>query len=236
LKQYDYEDQQVIDVESFESVPNDAVFRRKAAARRAESDAALEELKQEVMQDPERCFCRNCGNPVMKTASVCVSCHYVMNPQALQLGAQRIRERRARFEKSHRVFQFINKATGVDLESDTSKALFEVTPQNFAFRTTGAVYCTNCGCQVDEGASVCVRCNFIMNPAAIRQAQLSIIDKNAKMTPKLFLKSLLIPGFGKKMRMKWQARRPQIARPCGLLGKINLAALIAGAALIFYFL
>jgi hypothetical protein len=45
---------------------------------------ALEELAREVMLDPERCFCRNCGQPIYKNASVCVHCNYVVNPVSLK--------------------------------------------------------------------------------------------------------------------------------------------------------
>lgn len=227
LKQYDYQEEpQVIDVQSYERVPDSAVFTQQK-----QSAAAQAMRTQEVMQDPERCFCRNCGQPVLKAASVCVNCHFVLNPQALRLGAQRIRARRAKYEKSHRIFQFINNVTGVDLESEASKSLFEVAPQKYVYRTTGAVYCTNCGTQVDEGASVCVRCKYVLNPAAVRRAQLALLDKQAKLTPALILKSLLIPGFGRIQSRQWAVRRPQIAKPCSLLGKINTALLIGGAAL-----
>ena len=53
-----------------------------------ENEEALVELALEVMRDPERCFCRNCGQAIYKNASVCVHCHYVVNPIALQQGQQ----------------------------------------------------------------------------------------------------------------------------------------------------
>ena len=240
LKAYDFDDeQQIIDVQSYEEVSEQELERLAGSghsltsAHTAQPDPAVSAA--EVMSDPERCFCRNCGQPVMKAASVCVNCHYVLNPKALQLGAQRIRERRAKYEKTHKLFGVIRDLTGVDLESDTSKALFEESPQNYVFRTTGAVYCTNCGRQVDEGASVCVHCKYVLNPAAVRRAQLALIDKKAKLTPGLCLKSLLIPGFGKKQRKLWAVRRPQIVKPCGILGKIN-AALIVGLIVLGFFL
>ena len=55
------------------------------------------------------------------------------------------------------------------------------------------------------------------------------------MTPGLFFKSLLLPGYGSKQRKMWTVRRPQIAKPCGILGKINLA-LLFGGFIAFWFL
>lgn len=223
MKKYDFDTAQ----QAYEAVP-----QRQDAAK--QQTPALDADTLAVMHDPDRCFCRNCGQPVMKAASVCVNCHYVLNPQAIRLGAQRIRQRRAKYEKTHKLFGVIRELTGVDLESNTSKSLFDENPQNFVFRTTGAVYCTNCGGRVDEGASVCVRCKYILNPLAVQRAQLALLDKKAKFTPGLFFKSLLIPGFGRKQRKMWMSRRPQIAKPCGILGKINGALLIGLIALGFF--
>lgn len=235
MKEYDYEEApEIIDVPSYESVSQDELFRQAPHRQRTNAEGNAQ-LRAEVMRDPERCFCRNCGNPVLKAASVCVSCRYVLNPQAIQQSAMRIRERRAKYEKSRRVFQVINSITGIDLESDESKALFQETPQRYVYRTTGTVYCTNCGREVDPGASVCVKCKYVLNPQAVRRAQIAMLDKRAKMTAGLAVKSLLVPGFGRKQRKMWRERRPQIAKPCGTLGHINTLLLLATIFLTYFF-
>ena len=233
MKQFDYQEElpEIIDVPAFETVPDAELFGTKETKPEQEEPQPFdEELSREVMMDPARCFCRNCGKPVMKAASVCVNCRYVTNPAALHHGAELLRQKRAKYEKSHRFFRVVNNLTGVDLESPERKALFEVSPQKYAFRTTGAVYCVNCGRQVEEGASVCVHCQYVLNPEAVRRAQMALADKQAKMTTKLFLKSLLIPGYGIQQRKVWAFRRPQIAKPCGILGKINTFLVAAGLA------
>ncbi len=235
MKQYDYQEEQpkIIDVPAYEPVSDEELFGTEEKAPEQTGQQVFDEaLSREVMADPQRCFCRNCGKPVMKAASVCVNCRYVTNPAALHHGAELLRQKRAKYEKSHRFFRAVNNLTGVDLESPERKALFEISPQRYAFRTTGAVYCTNCGRQVDEGASVCVHCQYVLNPAAVQRAQMALADKKAKLTPKLVIKSLLIPGFGKKQRRKWALRRPQIAGPCGLLGSINTGLLVTAACIL----
>ncbi|MBQ8922015.1 MAG: hypothetical protein IJ060_07645 [Oscillospiraceae bacterium] len=238
MKQYEYQEEkpQIIDVPSYEPVSDAELFGEPEPAQPEMTEAEFEALSRAVMADPARCFCRNCGKPVLKAASVCVNCRYVINPAALRQGAQRLREKRAKYEKSHRFFRFVNDLTGVDLESPERKSLFEISPQRYAFRTTGAVYCTNCGRQVEEGASVCVHCQYVLNPVAVQRAQMALADKKARLTPGLFFRSLLIPGFGRKQRIKWAVRRPQIAKPCGILGKINFGLLAAAAAVLVYWL
>ena len=238
MKQYDCQEEmpQIIDVPSYEPVSDEELFGPKKPEPQEMTEEQFEALSRSVMADPARCFCRNCGKPVLKAASVCVNCRYVLNPAALRQGAELLRAKRAKYEKSHRFFKFVNDLTGVDLESPERKSLFEISPQRYAFRTTGAVYCTNCGRQVDEGASVCVHCQYVLNPAAVQRAQMALADKKAKMTAGLAVRSLLIPGFGRKQRRQWAMRRPQIAKPCGILGKINFGLLAAAAAVLIWFL
>ena len=232
-------DAEIIDV-AYQTATDEELFGKQQTApqktqqqRDQESEDALVELAREVMLDPERCFCRNCGQPIYKDASVCVHCHYVVNPVALRQGQQLVRARREKYESSKitRVRRFINNLTGIDLEPESQKQRWAVRPQDYHYETTGKVYCSNCGCVVDPGASVCVNCNYVLNPLAIRRAQMALSDKQAKFTWKQRLRCLLIPGAGFRLHNKYKVRRPQVALPALISGIINTGA-IAGAALL----
>jgi len=80
---------------------------------------------------------------------------------------------------------------------------------------------------VETGAVVCVRCGYVINPAAVQQAQRMVKDRNAKLRASDVIKSLLIPGYGKKVFRTYALRRPQIAKTCRNLGYVNLALIAA---------
>ena len=233
MKQFEKDD--IIDV-AFQTATDDELFAAQPQAQaktpeqaKQESEEALRALSEEVMKDPARCFCRNCGQPVFKDASVCVHCNYVVNPEALRQGQRLVLARRAQYQNRYhvRIRKFITNLTGLDLESPQEKARWAVRKQDYHFETGSTVYCTNCGCEVDPGASVCVRCNYVLNPMAVRRAQMAVRDRTAKLTRKDLLKSLLIPGYGRKMYRMYAERRPQIAKPCRKAGYVNTGMLIA---------
>lgn len=200
----------------------------------AQTAAATEEARLQVINDPDRCFCRNCGSPIYKNASVCVHCNYVMNAAALRQGQQIVRARREKYEKGHRIRSFITALTGIQLESAQQQQNWAVRRQDYHYQTTGAVYCVNCGCEVDPGASVCVRCNYVLDPAAVQRAQIMVSDRNAKLTKRDLIKSLLIPGYGKKIYQQYAVRRPQVANPCRLAGCINKGLICAASFVLGY--
>lgn len=225
---------EIIDV-AYRAASDEELFQTRTAAQQAAQDeAALQELRQDVMRDPERCFCRNCGKPVFREATVCVHCNYVMNPAGLQTGSQLVRARREKYERGHRVRSFITNLTGIDLETPEQKAKWAIRKQDYHYQTSGAVYCTNCGCEVDPGASVCVRCNYVLNPLAVQRAKMAVRDRTAKVTKKELLKSLLIPGHGFKLFRKFRERRPQVANPCRIAGLVNSAMMIGAMGLCIF--
>ncbi|MBR5362528.1 MAG: hypothetical protein IK134_04315 [Oscillospiraceae bacterium] len=238
---------EIIDV-AYQTATNDELFssqtqaQQRAQAQKAAADQneeALMELAREVMLDPERCFCRCCGQPIYKNASVCVHCHYVVNPTALRQGQRVVRARREKYETSKitRIHRFITNLTGVDLEPEAQKRRWAVRQQDYHFDTGGKVYCSNCGCIVDPNATVCVNCNYVLNPVALRRAQIAISDKNAKVTRAELIKSALIPGFGFKLSRQYRDRRPQVALPCLKAGLANTAAVgMAVLAILIAFL
>ena len=227
---------EIIDV-AYQTATNDELFgsqtqakpQSQAAKQSADdqNEEALMELAREVMLDPERCFCRCCGQPIYKNASVCVHCHYVVNPTSLREGQRLVRARREKYESSKltRIHRFITNLTGIDLEPQAQKQRWAIRQQEYHFRTGSKVYCSNCGCIVDPNAAVCVNCNYVLNPVAIRRAQIALSDKNAKVTKAELIKSALIPGFGFKLNKQYKARRPQVALPCLKAGIANTAAI-----------
>ena len=239
------EDAEIIDV-AYQTATDDELFGSQAQqqsqaapqAGKDENEEALIELAREVMLDPERCFCRSCGQPIYKNASVCVHCHYVVNPLALQQGQRVVRARREKYESSKltRIQRFVHNLTGIDLEPDYQKQRWAVRKQDYHYQTSGKVYCSNCGCIVDPDATVCVNCNYVLNPLALRRAQMAIRDKNAKVTRKEFIKSALIPGYGFKLSRQYKARRPQVAKPCLKAGLANTAGIVMAILLLIAFL
>lgn len=228
------DDAEIIDV-AYQTATDDELFGSQQQAKPQQTQAAadqneeaLMELAREVMLDPERCFCRSCGQPIYKNASVCVHCNYVVNPLALQQGQRLVRARREKYESSKltRIQRFVHNLTGIDLEPEYQKQRWAVRKQDYHFQTSGKVYCSNCGCIVDPEATVCVNCNYVLNPVALRRAQIAIRDKNAKVTRAELIKSALIPFYGFRLCRQYKARRPQVAKPCLLAGLANSAAVI----------
>ncbi len=233
-------DAEIIDV-AYQTATEHELFSQaqpqKQAQRpvRNESEDALVELALEVMRDPERCFCRSCGQPIYKNASVCVHCHYVVNPAAFQQGQQLVRARRENYEskKLTKLQRLIHDVTGIDLEPESQKQRWAVRQQHYHYQTSDRVYCSNCGCVVDSEAAVCVNCNYVLNPIAVQRAEMALKDKQAKVTRKELILSALIPGYGFKLSKKYKARRPQVAKPCLLAGIANTAAISLAAILAF---
>ncbi len=229
------QDPDIIDV-AFRTASDDELFRtqHQPAFQQDENEQALRELQQDVMRDPERCFCRNCGKTDYRNAGVCVNCNFVINPAALQKGSQVVRARREKYERGHKVMNFIRNLTGIDLESPEQKQRWTVRPQAYHFQPSGSVYCVNCGCEVDPGASVCVKCNYVLDPEAVKRARIAVQDRTATLTRKELIKSLLIPGHGFKLFKHFKLRRPQVANPARIAGLLNTAMMIGAMGLCIY--
>ncbi len=242
-KQNRNDDAEIIDV-AYQTATDNELFgqmpQRQQTMRSVQEDSedALVELAREVMLDPERCFCRNCGQPIYKNASVCVHCRYVVNPTALQQGQRLVRARREKYESSKvtKIQRFVRKFTGIDLEPQEQKNRWAVRTQDYRYQTTGQVHCSNCGCIVDREAAVCVNCNYVLDPIAIRKAEIALRDKTAKVTRKELLMSALIPGHGFRLSKQYSARRPQVAKPCLLAGIGNISAIVLMILLFLSFL
>lgn len=104
---------------------------------------------------------------------------------------------------------------------------------DYHYDTSGAVYCPNCGAEVEHGAIQCIHCNYVIDyrqyhiamTQAQKRAQLAE-DRGAKLDRSDWIKSLLIPGYGRKMYNLNHERRPQIAEPCLKAGRINAVLLV----------
>lgn len=232
-------DGEIIDV-AYQTATNSELFsqaqpeQERCKTATEKNEEALMELAREVMLDPERCFCRNCGQPIYKNASVCVHCRYVVNLSALLQGQQLVRARREKYESSKikKIQRFVQNFTGIDLEPQSQKARWAVRTQNYQYQTGSKVFCSSCGCIVDPDAAVCVNCNYVLNPLAIRKAEIALTDKNAKVTRKELIMSALIPGCGFKLSRKYRERRPQVAKPCLLAGIGNAAGIILAGLIV----
>ena len=163
-------------------------------------------------------YCRDCGSPMPKNAVVCVNCDYVMNPQAFRQTQMSIHEQQQQQETAMKIRRFLRVITGAPPEPDYSQP---ITPRNYRFQTIGAVHCTNCGNEIQDGASVCVNCQYVLNPEAVRRAQMLVRDRTAKLDRKDLIKSLIVPFYGRKMWRQNKDRRMQIAKPCHIAGMIN---------------
>ncbi len=104
---------------------------------------------------------------------------------------------------------------------------------DYHYDTSGAVYCPNCGAEVEHGAIQCIHCNYVIDyrqyqmamTQAQKRAQLAE-DRSAKLDRSDWIKSLLVPGYGRKMYNLHHERRPQIAEPCLKAGRINAVLLV----------
>lgn len=102
----------------------------------------------------------------------------------------------------------------------------------------GKRFCRNCGGEIQSGASVCVHCNTVLNPVAIRRAQEIVMDRQAKVTREMLIKSFLRPRKGMKLYKQYIDRRPQVAMPCkkaAIIGRIVRGVVIGGAVAFFLF-
>jgi len=176
-------------------------------------------------------FCKDCGNPVDRNASVCVHCGYVLNQASFAKAQQLMQERAQRDLPRKRLLGLIGSMTG-DKDLIAQGQITPAQPAKYRFETVGKIYCTNCGGEVEKGQSVCMHCGYVLNPEAIRNAQIRVQNASMKLENSDLIKSYLIPGYGKKMYEEYKERCPQIAEPCQKADKINKLMLIALIVLI----
>lgn len=101
----------------------------------------------------------------------------------------------------------------------------------------GKRYCRNCGAEIQAGASVCIHCNTVLNPVAVRRAQEIVLDRKATVTRKELWTSFLSPKKGMKLYKQYAKRRPQVANPCrkmAIAGRITRWAIAAVLLLGFF--
>lgn len=196
-----------------------------------------------INSEPFVRYCRNCGAKVEPGASVCVHCNYVLDVETLQRAQRMVRVRRQQaLRQAQRNRGLLGAVSDVLTrvligENNTIRTnpayqqqVQQMPRQRYMYHTEGACYCSGCGTEVEPGAVVCVHCGYVIDPAAVAHAQMVVSDRNAKLTKGDVIRSLLIPGHGKKMYEMYQTRRPEIANTCRLLGRINKAALILAVA------
>lgn len=186
-----------------------------------------------LAENSDICYCRNCGKMLPKNAVVCVGCDYVMNPAMFRDAQMSVRERQQTEESAMKIRRFLRVVTGAQA-TPVSRVQPSV-QRNYKFQTEGPVYCTNCGHEVQDGASVCVHCQYVIDPAAVRRAKMLVEDRTATLDKKEFIRCLLIPGKGRKMYRANIQRRPQIAKPCRVAGIINSAAIALVILLLIIF-
>ncbi|MBR5370940.1 MAG: hypothetical protein IK130_01860 [Oscillospiraceae bacterium] len=204
--------------------PQQTANQNMYAQRLAEHNAAL--------QTQNTMFCKDCGNPVDRNASVCIHCGYVLNPESFAKAQQMVQQRAQRDAPRKRLIGLIGSITGDQRLIEESREIPLAQRTQYRFQTVGKIYCTSCGGEVEEGQSICMHCGYVLNPTAIRNAQMMIQNRNMKLERSDLIKSYLIPGYGKKMYEEYKDRCPQIAEPCQKAGKLNKLALIAIIALI----
>ncbi len=196
-----------------------------------------------INSEPFVRYCRNCGAKVEPGASVCVHCNYVLDVQTLQRAQRMVRVRHEQAQRQAMrnrgllgaISDVLNRVlVGESAARPVQQPVQRAPRQRYMYHTEGACYCSGCGREVEEGAVVCVHCGYVINPAAVAHAQMVVADRNAKLTAGDVIRSLLIPGHGRKVYEMYQTRRPEIAKTCGILGKINKALLIAAFAAVAF--
>ena len=187
-------------------------------------------------------FCRDCGQPVEPGSAVCVHCNYILNPQAFQQAQRLFRRRREAAEQQRRREAMMRQypVDGMpDLEHEQRVPAI-VTPEqvvqagpHYHYETIGAVFCPGCGGEVLDGACQCVHCGYVID-----QAQYSLVQKRvqqqlalrenreAKLSRKDLIKSLLVPGYGRKIYRANIAERPQVAKPARRAARVNALLLL----------
>ena len=209
----------------------------------------IQPLEQPAAPAQAQTFCRDCGQPVEPGSAVCVHCNYILDPEAFKQ-AQRLFRRRREAEQRRRAAAAATQVSyprnGMPtLEpSSPQPAAPNVTPEqvvranpHYHYDTIGAVFCPGCGGEVQQGACQCVHCGYVIDAVQYavtqRQVQQQLAvreDRAAKLDTRDLFKSLLIPGYGRKMYRLNKDKRPQIANPCRKAGRIN--ALLVMVALI----
>lgn len=197
-----------------------------------------------INSEPFVRYCRNCGAKVEPGASVCVHCNYVLDVESLQRAQRLVRVRHQQAirqaQRNRGLLGVVSDVLSRVLVGDngarpnTAYPVQQAPRQRYMYHTEGTCYCSGCGAEVEEGAVVCVHCGYVINPAAVAHAQMVVSDRNAKLTANDVIRSLLIPGHGRKTYEMYHARRPEIAKTCRTLGRINKFFLIAGTALLLW--
>lgn len=177
-------------------------------------------------------FCKDCGNPVDKNASVCVHCGFVLNRESFAQAQRVVQERAQRDLPRKRLLGLIGSITGD--QNLIEQGRINNQPANYRFQTVGKEYCTGCGTEIEKGQSICMHCGYVLNPEAIRNAQVMVQNRNMKLEKSDLIKSYLIPGYGKKMAEEYKDRCPQIAEPCEKAGKLNKVLLLAVILMIIF--
>lgn len=106
-------------------------------------------------------------------------------------------------------------------------------------RAKAVRYCKNCGEQIEPGASVCIHCKMILNPAAIRKARMIVADRNATVTTKELIRCGIFPNKGFRIAKQYAKTRPQVAAPCkkaAIIGTIAWTVLLATSIIVLLFL
>ncbi len=183
-------------------------------------------------QNQYQMYCRSCGKLVNRTATVCVHCGYVLNPEAFRQTQQFVRQRGAIEEGKRRVAGIF----GVQPPPSAQRPAMPPTAGQYHFETNGVAYCPNCGIRVDEGASICVNCQQVLNPVALREAQEIVLDRTATLDRSDLVKSYLVPFYGHRMYVLNRDRRPQIAKPCRIGGIVNTTLTLLLILLLFILL
>ena len=95
----------------------------------------------------------------------------------------------------------------------------------------GKHFCRNCGEEIQAGASVCVHCNTVLNPLAVKKAQEIVMNRRAEVTKSMLIKSFFFPKNGMKLYRQHIQNRPQVANPCrkaAIFGRLTRGLVIAG--------
>lgn len=103
----------------------------------------------------------------------------------------------------------------------------------------GKRFCRNCGGEIQVGASVCVHCNTVLNPLAVKKAQEIVMNRKASVTRSMLVKSFFFPRKGMALYREHIKDRPQVANPCkkaSIVGRITRDAVIAGVILLIILL
>lgn len=196
----------------------------------------------------QQTFCRDCGQPVEPGSAVCVHCNYILDPEAFKQAQRlfRIRREAAQRRRAAEMMQRAARQNGMPALEPQRQAA-DITPQQvvqasprYHYETIGAVFCPGCGAEVQDGACQCVSCGYVIDPVQyaltqqqVRQQLAVRENREAKLERKDLIKSLLVPGYGRKMYKANIQNRPQIAEPCRKAGRFNVFLIIMLIVLFF---